>query len=46
MCSIKFSEENTGSMLFDISLSNIFPICLLKQEKRNKSKNKMAHNQT
>ena len=32
--SIKFLEENTGSMLFDITLSNIFWICLIRLGKQ------------
>ena len=31
---IKLLKENIGSMLFDISLSNIFLICLLRQKKQ------------
>ena len=32
---IKLLRENIGSMLFDVSLSNIFLICLLRQKKQN-----------
>ena len=31
---IKLLEENTGSTLFDIGLSNILKICLLRQGKQ------------
>ena len=31
---IKLLKENVGSMLFNISLSNIFLICLLRQKKQ------------
>ena len=31
---INLLKENIGSMLFDISLSNIFLICLLRQKKQ------------
>lgn len=31
---IKLLKENIGSMLFNISLSNIFLICLLRQKKQ------------
>ena len=31
---VKLLKENIGSMLFNISLSNIFLICLLRQKKQ------------
>ena len=37
---IKLLEENTGRRLFDISYSNIFWICLLRQRKQKQKINK------
>ena len=33
---IKFLEENIGTTLFETGLSNIFWICIIKQEKKAK----------
>ena len=35
---INFLEENIGNALFDIDLSNIFWICLLRQNEKSKNK--------
>ena len=40
---IKLLEENIGSTLFDISLSNIFWTCLLKQGKQRQNKAMVLH---
>ena len=39
----KLIEENTGSMLFEISLSNTFWICLLRQGQKRKNKQIALH---
>ena len=41
---IKLLEENIGRTLFDISLSNIFFICLLRQRKQKQKKKKIGPN--
>ena len=42
---IKLLEENIGSMLFNIILSNIWVVCLLREKKQNQ-KRKMELDQT
>ena len=39
----KLIEENTGNMLFEITISNTFWICLLRQEQKSKNKQMALH---